>query len=305
MSGPVVVSWRADVVALAIVAVLGAGYLRCYRRSSGSGGPAWCFTAGLVVWVAAVCSVVGVYAPVLFWMRALQVVLLMLVAPFLLAAGRPVATLRGALSERGRGRLDGALASSPARLLCSPVTTSVAMLGTPWLLYMTPWYVASMTGAVGSVTRMLLVVIGFGYYYTRLQADPVPRRFPPFVSVGISVVETLGDGLLGLVLWLGPVIAADYYGALNRTWGPDMRTDQTVGAGILWILGDVLGLPFLLVLLRALRVHDVARAAEVDRELDRAAVPEYETSAAPQSPAPKNLWWESDPQLHPRFGRDR
>ena len=32
--------------------------------------------------------------------------------------------------------------------------------------------------------------------------------------------------------------AADYYHALARTWGPDLRTDQIVGAGILWIGGD-------------------------------------------------------------------
>ena len=175
--------------------------------------------AGLVVWALTTCSVIGVYAPVLFWMRALQVLLLMFVVPFLLAAGRPVATMRGALSESGRGRLDGVLASRPARVFASPAATSMAMLGTPWLLYLTRWYVASMTGPiVGAVTRILLVLIGFGYFYARLQADPVPRRYSPLLSIGISVVETLGDGLLGLVLWLGPLIAYDYY----RRAGPDL-----------------------------------------------------------------------------------
>ncbi|HEX5143194.1 MAG TPA: cytochrome c oxidase assembly protein [Mycobacterium sp.] len=302
MNGPAMMSWTVDAAALVVVAALTAGYLRCYRRSPGSRGPAWCFAAGLGIWVLATCSAVGVYAPVLFWMRALQVVLLMFVVPFLLAAGRPVATLRGALGERGRGRLDDVLASAPARVLCSPVTTSVAMLGTPWLLYLTPWYVASMTGVLASATRMLLVLIGFGYYYARLQADPVPRRFSPLLSIGVSVVETLGDGLLGLVLWLGPVIAYDYYAALHRSWGPDIRTDQTVGAGILWILGDILGLPFLLVLLRALRVHEVARAGEVDRELDRESERTRQDGSVPDA-EPGALWWESDPQLRARFDR--
>jgi cytochrome c oxidase assembly factor CtaG len=285
-----------DVVSLTPIVALAGGYGFAYRRST-VGSP-WCFGVGLAIWMLATGSVIAVYSPVLFWMRALQVLLLMFVTPLFLAAGRPVSTARDAFTEAGRQRLDRVLRSRPAGVLFSPVTTSLAMLGTPWLLYLTPWYVASMTGEVGALTRVLLVLIGLGYFYTRLQADPVPRRFSPLLSIGISVVETLGDGLLGLVLWLGPVIAHDYYTALNRTWGPSLRTDQSVGAGVLWILGDVLGLPFLLMLMRALRVHEMSRAREVDRELDQQ--PEPSQAGAP---ATNTLWWVSDPQLRERFGR--
>jgi cytochrome c oxidase assembly factor CtaG len=176
------------------------------------------------------------------------------------------------------------------------VVTSALMLATPWLLYLTPWYVASLVnGAVAALTRIMLLLIGFGYFYARLQSDPVPHRYSPLLSIGISVAETLGDGLLGLVLWLGPLIAYDYYAGLGRTWGPSMRTDQTVGAGILWILGDVLGLPFLLVLMRALGSREKELADEADEadEADRA-----EPGSARQT-----LWWEADPQLRDRFGR--
>jgi cytochrome c oxidase assembly factor CtaG len=253
---------------------------------------AWSFAVGLVLWALATLSAIAVYSTVLFWVRALQVLLLLFVAPFFLAMGRPVATVRGSLGEAGRRRFDRVLTSRAARLVCSPVLTSALMLGTPWLLYLTPWYLAAMVDPViASVTRILLVVIGFGYFYTRLQSDPVPRRYSPVVSIGISVVETLGDGLLGLVLWLGPLVAYDYYAGLHRTWGPSMRTDQSIGAGILWILGDVLGLPFLLVLMRALGATEKAAAAEIDEIQD----------AEPESGAGA-LWWETDPQLRDRFG---
>jgi cytochrome c oxidase assembly factor CtaG len=183
--------------------------------------------------------------------------------------------------------------------MCSPPVTSLLMLATPWLLYLTPWYVASLVnGVVGALTRIILVLIGFGYFYARLQADPVPRRYSPLLSIGISVVETLGDGLLGLVLWLGPLIAHDYYAGLGRTWGPSTRTDQTVGAGILWILGDVLGLPFLLLLMRALGSHEKTVADEAD-EADDADRTEHVESG----PTRQALWWEADPQLRDRFGR--
>jgi cytochrome c oxidase assembly factor CtaG len=285
-------AWRFD-VALLLIAVLAVGYFRC--RPVGL-APAYCFAAGLVMWAVSVTSVIAVYAPALFWMRALQVLVLLFVVPFLLALGRPVSGLRAALSESGQATMDRVLASRVCRVAASPLCTAAAMLGVPWLLYLTPWYVASMSGVVGSATRILLPVIGFGYFYARLQGDPVPRRYSPLLSIGISVVESLGDGLLGLVLWLGPVIAYDYYTALQRNWGPSLRTDQSVGAGILWIVGDVLGVPFLAVLMRGLSRHEKVRAKEVDAEVDAAL---DDQADAPQ-PA---LWWEADPQLGERFGR--
>lgn len=279
-------SWTVDALALVVIAAVGGAYLYWLRRRDG-GGPAWCFCTGLAIWLLAVCSVAGVYAPVLFWMRALQVLLLLYVVPFFLAAGRPVATF-------GLGAL---VTSRGARILLSPLTTSLAMLATPWLLYLTPWYTASMTGVIGGLTRLLLVVVGFGYYYARLQADPVPRKFSPLLSIGISVAEGLGDGLLGVLLWLGPLVAYEYYTALDRTGGPSLRTDQTIGAGILWILGDVLSVPFLLVLFRRLRGHEDERARYVDAELDRRELPPAE------QPGSGGLWWENDPELRARFRR--
>lgn len=290
----ILTSWTLDAVALAVILAVGVGYFGSRHRArpaEATQAPAWCFGAGLALWALATVSAVGVYAPVLFWVRALQVLVLLFVAPFFLALGRPLATLRDG-SDAGRRVVDWFVQSRVMRLVCSPPATSVAMLATPWLLYLTPWYVASMTGPLAALTRVLLVLIGFGYFYARLQADPVPRRFPPLMSIGISVVEALADGLLGVVLWLGPIIASDYYASLHRDWGPSHRVDQSIGAGILWILGDVLGIPFVLVLMRALGSDERRKAAEVDAEL-----------AAVEDTGASTLWWENDPQLRDRFGR--
>ena len=103
--------------------------------------------------------------------------------------------------------------------------------------------------------------------------------------------------MLGLVIWQGSLIAPAYYAALHRNWGPDQRLDQTIGAGVLWILGDVVGLPFVLVLMRALSRDEKAHAVEVDAELDTAE------AADSQTPEPAGLWWENDPQMRERFRR--
>ena len=294
----VLLAWTLDVAGLAVMTTIGAGYFWSYRRARGAdevtGAQAWCFGVGLLFWGVATFSAVGVYAPVWFWVRALQVLLLFFVAPFFLALGRPLATV-SAGSATGRAVVERVVRSRLMRVVTSPLTTSVAMLATPWLLYLTPWYVASMTGPLAALTRLALVAIGFGYFYARLQTDPVPRRFSPLMSIGISIVESLADGLLGVVLWLGPLIATDYYASLHRDGGPSPRVDQSIGAGILWILGDVLGIPFVLVLMRALGTDERRKAAEVDAELASAA----QDPGTPSS----TLWWENDPQLRDRFGR--
>jgi cytochrome c oxidase assembly factor CtaG len=100
-----------------------------------------------------------------------------------------------------------------------------------------------------------------------------------------------------LVIWQGSLIGAAYYSELHRSWGPDQRLDQTIGAGVLWILGDLVGWPFVLLLMRALSRDEKAQAVEVDAELDAAEAAESET------PAPSGLWWENDPELRERFRR--
>jgi cytochrome c oxidase assembly factor CtaG len=303
-------TWHFDLVSAAVVAVLTTGYARCYQRSRDAERPvraanAACFGVGMLVWVLATISALGAYAYVLFWVRALQVLLLLYVVPFFIAQAKPVTVFRNALGSAGRDRIDLALATRFARALVHPATTSVAMLATPWLLYLTPWYSAALQDEwIGAPTRILLVALGFSYFYARLQEDPVPHRYPQSISLLITVAEALGDGVLGLVIWQGSLIGAAYYAALQRSWGPDPRLDQTIGAGVLWILGDLVGWPFVLLLMRAMSRDEKAHAVAVDAELDEAETKAHRVEGAEsEGAAPSALWWENDPQLRERFRR--
>jgi cytochrome c oxidase assembly factor CtaG len=293
-----------DVTATIAIVLLAGVYVWCYRRGRRTAEPvrpalAASFGIGVLMLALACLSAIGAYAYLLFWVRALQVLLLLYVVPFFLAQGRPVSVVRDALGGEGREHLDRLLATRPARVLAHPLTTSLAMLATPWLLYLTPWYTAALDSEwVGAPTRILLVAVGFGYFYARLQADPVPHKYSQLISLLISVAETLGDGVLGLVIWQGSVIAADYYSGLHRSWGPDQRLDQTIGAGVLWILGDVVGLPFIVLLMRALSRDEKAHAVQVDAELDTVQAADEDDAAASSG-----LWWENDPQMRERFRR--
>lgn len=148
------------------------------------------------------------------------------------------------------------------------------------------------------------MLVGFAYFYARLQTDPVPRRYSQLISLVITIVESIGDGLLGIVLWLGPLIAASYYQQIDRQWGPSARVDQSIGAGILWLVGDVFGVGVIVVLMRFFSADESERALTVDAELDRADH-ENMVDDTGNSGAPSGLWWVNDPQLRDRMGRHR
>ncbi|WSJ16775.1 cytochrome c oxidase assembly protein [Nocardia sp. NBC_01327] len=319
--GSLLTSWRWDITTVVITLVIGLGYGLAWfvgrRRGAElpSAGRAACFgLVGLAVWLYTGVGVVGVYSDTLFWVRALQTLLLLYLVAFGLAAGMPFTVLRAALGPKGQERLDRILNSRIVTGLTFPLVPSAAMLLTPWVLYFSPWYESMLrNGTVDAVSRVGFVVIGFVYFYSRLQADPTPRRYPQSISLLITVVESLADGVLGIVVWLGPVLFTDYYQEVGRTWGPSLRMDQTAGAGILWLLGDVLGIPFALMVMRSWADDERRKARQVDAALDAAASTAEQakstaaendsTAPAPAQPQTTGLWWENDPQLSERFRR--
>ncbi|MEC3954385.1 cytochrome c oxidase assembly protein [Nocardia sp. CDC153] len=318
MSG-LVSAWRWDTSTVLVVALLGLAYGYCFAKGRqrgerlSTGRLVTFLLGGLGVWLYCGLGMIGVYSDTLFWVRALQVLLLLYLVPFALAAGGPLTVLRAALGPPGRKRLDAMLSGSVARLLTHPATASMLILLLPWALFLSPWYEAVLRhGGVDAVTRILVVAIGFLYFYSRLQIDPVPKHFTQGLSLLITIAESLADGILGIVLWLGPLIATGYYSSLGRTWGPDARLDQTIGAGILWLLGDLLGLIYSLVVMRAFAADEKRKASEMDAELDaaeerRARRKTVSRTAAPveedDEPVSTGLWWENDPQLRDRFRR--
>ena len=96
------------------------------------------------------------------------------------------------------------------------------------------------------LTHLALLVPGFVFFWTLLRVDPVPKAYPYLVALWVTGAEVVGDAVLGLAVIADTnLIAGAYYHALARPWGPSLATDQVLGGGTLWILGDLVGLPFL------------------------------------------------------------
>lgn len=298
-------SWTLDLPVLLVVLLAGGLYLAGVRRLRRAGQPwpvgrLWCwYLGGLGTLVIATMSCLGVYQNVLFYIRSVQTILLLLVAPLFAALGRPL-TLAIATLPRLGPRLDGLIRSRPVRLLTFPAVTTLVLVVVPFVLYFSPWYAAGLQhDAVRQLTYLALLAPGFVFFWTFLRVDPVPKEYPYLVGLWVSAGEVVGDAVLGLaVLSSQTLIAGAYYHALARPWGPSLRSDQIIGGGALWVLGDVVGLPFLAAQFIQMIREDRVEAAEVDAQLDAAAAAEQ---APGQSAPDEQPWWEKDPRFADRF----
>jgi cytochrome c oxidase assembly factor CtaG len=338
--------WTLDPWMLVLIVLLGVGYLAGVRRVRARtprdntawpvARPIWFCGLGLGFLIIATMSWVGVYQSVLLYPRAVQTVLLVLVVPLFLALGRPL-TLFAAVFPRAGARLEAVIACRPVRILTFPAITTFALVAVPFVMYFTSWYTASFhSTTVRELTYLVLMVPGFVFFWTLLRVDPVPKQYAYAVSMWITGAAVIGDAFFGIAVIADQnLIGASYFHALARPWGPTLATDQVIAGGVLWVLGDLVGLPFLAAQLIHMMREDESDAARIDAELD-AQQAELEaarlpadsrnptaprpgqlateaTAATPATPADEadpaaldepqepQLWWESDPRFTSRF----
>jgi cytochrome c oxidase assembly factor CtaG len=230
-------------------------------------------------------------------------VLLVLVVPLFLALGRPVTLAIAVFPAAGR-RIEAAIGSRLARLVTFPAITTFTLVGVPFVMYFTSWYTAVFhSGTVRELTYLALMAPGYVFFWTLLRVDPVPKKYSYAVSMWITGAEVIGDAFLGIAVIANQnLIGAAYYHALARPWGPALATDEVLAGGVLWVLGDLVGLPFLAAQLIAMMREDESDAARIDADLDTKDA-ELKAAAAVQAPEAEEPrpWWEEDPRFTGRF----
>lgn len=308
--------WSVDPYALALIVLACAAYLLGVRRvrQSGENWPigraiAFCAGGGGLAFIAT-SSFLSVYWPVLFYVRAFQTVVLLLAVPLFIMLGRPLSLVIAAAPRLGPA-VQAAVTGRVARLLTFPAITGLVLVLTPFVLYYSPWYAAGFHSfAARELTSLVLVLPGMVFFWTLLRVDPVPRQYPYLVALWVTAAEVVGDAALGLsVIVDRNLIAGGYYHSLARPWGPTLAADQVLGGGALWILGDLVGLPFLAAVLIAMIREDETEAKVIDAELDQAELDQAELDkarldrAGELSPGEEDAqpWWVADPRFASRF----
>ena len=270
---------RPALLPLLAIVFMGTVYVVGVRRLQAR-GDAWpvrrtaAFVAGgLGVIAIATLSGLATYDEDLFGAHMIQHMLLTMVAPVFLALGAPVTLALRTLPHRERGWLLALLHSRPIRVLTFPLLPWLLFVGSPFALYFTGWYPATLAHPLlHELVHVHFLLVGSLFFWPLVGVDPVPGRvshpfrmlmlfatlpFHAFLGVAIMSVKDNGAGL----------IAAYHYLPLRGLAGSVFQ--QQVGGGALWASGDLVGLLFLAVTLTQWMRASEREASREDRRLDR------------------------------------
>lgn len=269
-------AWTFD--PLLILALLSAAALYLYavrklrlRGVPWSSGRCVLWILGLLTVFVATSSSVGTYDGTLFTAHAVQHMLLQMLAPVPLALAAPITLALRTLPTRQRKGLLAALHSRPSQLLTHPLVAYSIFIVSPFVLYYTPLYEATLRNDVlHDLGHLHYLASGFLLFAVLLALDPLPHRMPYIFRVMMIIGLGPMHVLLGIPIMMGSdLFAENYYQELARPWGPSLLDDQQVGGGLLWVFGDVVTVAFLGgIYLQWLR-SDTRESSNVDRHLDR------------------------------------
>jgi cytochrome c oxidase assembly factor CtaG len=259
--------WQFAPVVTASVAVLAILYLvgiaRVRRRHPARPWPALrslSFFAGLLAVVLATESSIGAYDDVLFSVHMVQHLMLIMVAPPLMVAGRPVTLLlhasRNPLHTWTKTVIRSRVVSA---VTCPPVAAilyAATIVGTHLTGFMN---LTLQHEGIHDAEHVLYLVVGYLYFLPLLGSEPIRWKmsFPSrFLLLALSMPV---DTFVGVVLLQANHELFGAYAKTGRTWGPSLLSDLHAGGAIMWVGGDaimfVLVLCVFVVFMRDKRAH--------------------------------------------------
>jgi putative copper resistance protein D len=229
---------------------------------------------GMGSFVLATSSGLSTYDTTLLSVHMVQHMILSMLVPLSLALGAPVTLALRTLPRAPKRWLLVALHSRVAKVLAfAPLTFTLYVLS-PWALYFTSWYDASLHHEfVHEMMHVHLVLVGALFFWPIVGIDPVPGRVSYPFRVLLVVLTLPFHAFLGVtIMSQDTLIGGRWYPDLHEgpmgAWLPAPMADQHVAGGILWSSGDLIGLIFFAVLFAQWVRSSMREAAREDRRLD-------------------------------------
>lgn len=222
----------------------------------------------------ATMSGLGRYDTTLLSVHMVQHMVLSMVVPLALALGAPVTLALRTLPPRPRRWLLTVLHSPVATVLAFPPLTFALYVASPWALYFSPWYDASLSSSfVHQMMHIHLVLVGTLFFWPLMGIDPVPGRVSHPFRVLLTLMTLPFHAFLGVtIMGQTTLIGAEHYAELREgpmaAWLPAAIDDQHLAGGILWASGDLIGILFFAVLFTQWVRSSLKEAAREDRRLD-------------------------------------
>ena len=292
--------WQfAPIVTVAVVVLGGLyalGMWRVWRRHRARPWPllrAASFYAGLAVVVLATQSSIGAYDDVLFSVHMIQHLMLIMVAPPLLVAGRPVMLLLHASRNPLHSWAKAVIRSRIVTALTCPPVAAVLYTATIVGTHLTGFMNLTLQHqGAHDAEHVLYLVVGYLYFLPLLGSEPIHWKmsFPTrFLLLALSMPV---DTFVGVVILQANHELFSAYSTTGRTWGPSLLSDLHLGGAIMWVGGDAI--MFLLVLcvfvvfLRDKRAHgsmgDWLEGARRQTLADNVALAGVAAPTAPPNP---------------------
>jgi putative copper resistance protein D len=159
-------------------------------------------------------------------------------------------------------------------VLTFPPLTFALYVVSPWALYYSGWYRASLESPyVHEVMHVHLVLVGALFFWPLMGVDPVPGRVGYPARMLLVVLTLPFHAFLGVtIMGQQQLLGGDWYPSLHEgpmgAWLPDPLADQHLAGGLLWGSGDLIGLSFFAVLFAQWVRSSMREAKREDRRLD-------------------------------------
>ncbi|MBO9520718.1 MAG: cytochrome c oxidase assembly protein [Nocardioidaceae bacterium] len=228
---------------------------------------------GMGSFYVATSSGLGRYDTTLLSVHMVQHMALSMLVPLFLALGAPVTLALRTLPALPRRWLLAVLHSWVAKVLSFPPLTLALYVLSPWALYFSGWYGASLHSTfVHEMMHVHLVLVGSLFFWPLVGVDPLPGRVAYPFRVLLAVLTLPFHAFLGITIMnQTDLLGGDWYPSLHATmpWLPDPLDDQHLAGGILWGSGDLVGLVIFGVLFVQWVRSSMKEAEREDRRLDR------------------------------------
>ena len=228
---------------LLAVGLAALAYLLGTRRAAGwPAGRTLSFLGGLVVVVAATCSGIEPYGHVLEWVHMIEHLLLIMVAPVLLAIGSPLQLAADALPRRGSAALRTLLHRPVIGWLTSPVAAAglyaICVIG----VHLTGVMDSAMDSEGVHVTEELAYLLsGMLLFQLVFGRRPGPWQLSGGGRMALLALVTPVDTVVGVVLLqTGTVengLDVSPHEHARPAWALSAASDTVAAGTTMWILG--------------------------------------------------------------------
>jgi len=298
--------WRPDYVMIVVIALIAYGYLTT-KRSASRQGIKWPRRRDITFWVgmAAVVWATNGFPQArgfqLMWVWMAQELLILLIVPIIVMSAQPVALATAVYGPHNR--LNRVLGTTVLKFFGSPLVSPVLVPVLSLLLVFGGLGTFSLSSVLaGGAVHLLLLLVGAMVALPLVNIDDRRTSLVVGLSLAVGVVELILDAFPGIALRFQTHMTLAHF-AINRpSFSPIGIDDQHIAGDILWVVAEILDLPFLILAATRWIKADARDAAAIDAQLDARQHWAADGSAI-EEPVIDRPWWLDEPDLQSRFRR--